>query len=77
MSDGKQIILRQFNFQVDPAWLYGIYIKKANTVYSANGIRVVLKKVPASVSPDKVIVLVSPPDIDPAYNFICLPEGVQ
>ena len=77
MRDGQQIILRQFNFTVDPAWFYGIYSKRAGTVYSANGIRVVIKRVPSYVTSSRVIVETSFPDIDPLYNSICLPSGVQ
>jgi hypothetical protein len=77
MRDGQIIILRQFDFGVDLAWFYGIYTKNLGKVYSANGIRVIIKKVPTSITASRVIVETSFPDIDPRYNTICSPSGVQ
>lgn len=68
---GKYVILRQYNFTVDPAWFYSIYSRDYGDLYPANGIRVIAKRVPYTISPDGVNILVSFPDVSVAYSHIC------
>ncbi|HEX8449867.1 MAG TPA: RNase A-like domain-containing protein [Allosphingosinicella sp.] len=69
--DYSQVILRRFDFDPNIGWFHGIYVKELGKIYGANGVRVVIKKVPYSVSGEGYIVEVAYPEMDPMNYYWC------